>query len=155
MKSISQQIEELRQMSVPELVDRYQELWGKNPHCKNREWLWKRCGWRLQEQRLGGLSNAAKHRLEELISEIDIPLGEKQRSISGILKRSRKPNEPAVGTVLVRQWRGEEYHLKVVEGGYELDGVVHRSLSAAARALTCSRWNGRLFWGLDERKKKK
>ena len=37
--------------------------------------------------------------------------------------------------------------------GYECNGELFRSLTAVARAITGSRWNGRLFFGLTKRKK--
>jgi hypothetical protein len=55
----------------------------------------------------------------------------------------------------VRRWRDVELKLHVHENGYEVDGVMHRSLSAAARAVTGSRWDGRLFWGLKARSRRK
>ena len=143
---IAKEIEALREMPIPELVARYEELFGRPPRSKNREHVWKRCAWKLQEQRLGGLSRTAKERLEELIGEIDLPLTEKQRTVAGTLKRSRRPSDPPVGTTLVRSWHGQEIQVKVVEGGYEHDGVVHKTLTAAAMAITGSHWNGHLFF---------
>jgi hypothetical protein len=71
-----EEIEALRRAPVPELVARYQEVWGKPPRVKHREWLWKKIAWKIQEQRFGGLSGVAKRRLEELIAESDLPLGD-------------------------------------------------------------------------------
>ncbi len=47
MTNIAREIEELRGLPTPDLVERYRELWGKEPHCKHREHLWKRCAWKL------------------------------------------------------------------------------------------------------------
>ena len=52
----------------------------------------------------------------------------------------------AVGTVIERQWRDRTLVLRVTDAGFELAGVVHGSLSAAAFAATGTKWNGRLFW---------
>jgi hypothetical protein len=101
------------------------------------------------------LSQVAKRKLEELISGIDIPLSEKQRTISGTLRKPAKLGDPAIGTVLTREWHGKRIEAKVVEGGYEVEGVVYRTLSEAAKAITGAHWNGRLFFGLTERKKAK
>ncbi len=106
------------------------------------------------EIRLGGLSETAKKRLEELIAELDLPLPEEQRTVSGALKKARKPGDPPVGTTLVRQWHGQEVRVQVLEGGFEHDGVVHRSLSALAKAITGAHWNGRLFFGLTQRRRR-
>ena len=155
MSDIAKEIESLRQMDVPELVERYEELFGKAPRIKGKQWLWRRCCWKVQERKYGGLSRAAKRRLEELIAEIDIPALERHRTVSGSVRGPRRPDDPPVGTVLTRKWKGAEIRIQIIEGGYECDGVVYKSASALARAVTGSRWNGRLWLGLTERKRKK
>jgi hypothetical protein len=67
----------------------------------------------------------------------------------------RKPDLPAAGTVITRRWRGRDLEMRVLEDGFELDGLVHKTLSAAAKAVTGAHWNGKLFWGLVGRKRKK
>ncbi len=154
MKSIAAEIERLRKCSLGDLVNSYREHFGKEPRVKfSREWLWKRIAWRIQEKQFGGLSGVARRRLDALIAEIDLPAGENKRIVTGALRGPHRPDDPPVGTMLTRSWRGQEFTCTIVDGGYEVDGVVYRSLSAAANALTGSRWNGRLFWGLVKRKK--
>lgn len=55
---------------------------------------------------------------------------------------------PIPGTVLAREYRGRLIEVTVLPKGFELDGQVYRSLSAAAKAVTGSHWNGLLFFGL-------
>jgi hypothetical protein len=141
-------------MTTPELVGRYEQLWGKAPRVRNPAWLRKRCAWKLQEIKFGGLSTAAKRVLEELIAEIDFPLGDEERTVTGKLTKRRRPGDPAVGTTLTREWRGRELRCRVLQDGYEVDGVLYPSLTAAARAVTGSHWNGRAFFGLVERKRR-
>lgn len=153
MKSIANEIAELRGLEVPELVDRYRAAFGTEPRVRHREWLWKRIAWKIQEQRFGGLSGTAKRRLDELIADLDLPLGESQRTVSGALNGRRRPSDPPLGTTFARTWRGREIRATAVDGGWECEGVVHRSLSAVAKAVTGSHWNGRLFFGLTARSK--
>jgi len=155
MKSIVGEIEELRAMTGPELVDRYRAVVGAEPRIKNKAWLWRRLAWRLQEQRLGGLTRPAKARLEEIIAELDLPLDGRPRRVTGAVRGPRRPDLPAVGTVLTRQWHGQEIRVEALEDGFEWDGVVYRSLSAVAKAVTGARWNGKLFFGLKKRKRAK
>ena len=54
----------------------------------------------------------------------------------------------APGTRLLREWRGRTHHVVAVDGGFEYDGRVWRSLSAISRAITGSTWSGPLFFGL-------
>ena len=154
-ETMAKEIMALRELEVPELVTRYEEVFDKSPRIKRREWLWRRIGWKIQENRFGGLSVVAKRRLEELISEIDLPLEESQRTVSLGFRKSRKPGEPAIGTTLLREWHGQQIQVQVVDQGYEFERVVFRSLSAVAKAVTGSHWNGRLFFGLTKRKRRR
>jgi hypothetical protein len=146
VKPIAKEIAELRAMNGPELIERYVAMFGKAPRCRQPSWLLQRCAWRLQEMRLGGLSEVAKARLEELIAEIDIDLG----AVRAQVKRGRKD---ALGVTVKRTWKGREISATTVEGGrWEHDGVVYRSLSAIAEHVTGAHWNGKHFFGLTKRK---
>ena len=63
-----------------------------------------------------------------------------------------KNADPAPGSVLIKEYKGEEIRVTVVAGGYEHEGVRYRSLSALANAITGSHLNGRHFFGLTRRK---
>ena len=64
MKSIPEEIAELRAMKVAELVERYEAVFGTPPRVKHRDWLWRRVAWKIQEQKYGGLSIVARRRLD-------------------------------------------------------------------------------------------
>ncbi len=51
-----------------------------------------------------------------------------------------------------REWRGVEQVVTVLANGYEFEGRPYRSLSAIARAITGTRWNGLTFFGLKNRR---
>ena len=146
MTTIAQQIAALAKMTVAELVPRYVELFGAEPHCKNRRWLFRNCAWRLQEQALGGLPADAQARLEELIAEIRLPEPGATRP------HTRRPGELLPGTVLTREWHGEQVTVRVADDGtFVLKGVPYGSLSAVAKAVTGQHWNGNLFFGITRR----
>jgi len=151
MRTIAQEIQELRTMAVPDLVARYEEAFGKPPRIKNKDWLWRRIAWKVQEQRFGGLPGAARRALNALMAEIKLPVKANQNVVTGRVGASHAGL--AVGTSLVREWHGREYRVRVVDGGFELDGVVHKSLSAVAKAITAQAWNGPLFFRLRKRGK--
>ena len=150
-KSIVREIAELRDMTTEALTARYVELHGKQPHIRHREWLWKRIAWKIQERRHGGLSAVAQRRLEELIAGLDLPTDEQTRAVTGKMKPADK-KDPAVGQTLVRHWRGRDIEVKVLADGVEYEGERFRSLSAVARHVTGSKWNGKLFFGVTKRK---
>lgn len=142
-KPIEDVVRELQSMPVSDLVPRYQEMFGKQPRCKNRVWLWHRIAWGEQAHRYGGLSGAAKRRIAEIQVELDLPDPPSCRK--PVAKRS---GDPPVGTRLERDWHGNTIVAVRVDAGWEVDGAVHRSLSAAANAVTGTHCNGRVFFGL-------
>ena len=56
--------------------------------------------------------------------------------------------KPIAGTRLIREWKGVEHCVTVLDDGYEYQGRPFKSLSAVARTITGTRWNGLLFFGL-------
>jgi hypothetical protein len=148
---IAVEIEALRRMTAAKLAKKYEEVWGREPKIRNREWLQKKIVWKVQEARV----KATTGHVSPLEAK-EAGRGAKVANNTPVPPpiRPRKPGEPAVGTTLVRRWHDKDLHLKAVEGGYEFDGVVYGSLSAAAEAVTGSHWNGKLFWGLVGRGKK-
>ena len=68
--------------------------------------------------------------------------------------RIRDSRRMAPGTVLTRQYHGQEIRVVALDDGkFEHDGQVFTSLSAVAKAVTGQKWNGRLFFGLTKRKR--
>jgi hypothetical protein len=55
---------------------------------------------------------------------------------------------PMPGAVLSRDYRGKQICVTVLPNGFEHDGTVYKSLSAVAKAVTGSHWNGYGFFGL-------
>lgn len=72
--------------------------------------------------------------------------------MTGARRSPTRAQQHQAGTVFTRTWKGREVRTVAVDGGYEYEGAVYRSLSAVAKAVTGSHWNGRLFFGLTERK---
>jgi hypothetical protein len=150
MTSIAEQIQALQSMTVAELAHRYEELHGTPPRVRNKAFLQRRVVWKIQERELGGLSERARARLDELVAEIDLPLAAPPPRAP---RRAVEPGPkaPMLGTTLVRRWHDQELHVEVRDSGFEWNGTVYSSLSAVARAITGSNWNGRLFFGLTKR----
>ena len=153
MTDLAQQIAALRDAPTDALVTRYTELHGHEPRIRHRLWMWRRIAWAMQAREHGGLSKAANQRLDELIPEVGHPFDEAARTLIAPLQGRARPGGLALGTTLVRMWHDQEIRVRVVEGGFEHEGIVYRSLSAVAKAVTGSHWNGKLFFGLTKRKK--
>jgi hypothetical protein len=62
------------------------------------------------------------------------------------------PRMPPPGTTLERQYKDAVVRVKVLADGFEFEGRRYRSLSAIAREVTGTIWNGMLFFNLARRK---
>ena len=130
----------LKTTPTTELKEQWRELFGKEPPAFNRRFLESRLAYRIQELSVGGLRPATVARLEALGEELDGGKAE--------VRKKRADDRPIVGTRLVREWRGTEHTATVLQDGYEWQGRPYKSLSAVARAITGTRWNGLVFFGL-------
>ncbi len=75
-KTISVQVNELRDMSVGALREKYEELFNEPPRSRNKQNLIKRIAYRMQEQLEGSLSERARKRAAELADEAHIRIRE-------------------------------------------------------------------------------
>ena len=135
------EIARLESLDQTALKDRWRELFGIEPPAYRRGFLVKGLAYRIQELAHGGLSPAARQRLDRLVDEQETatPEDNRRRADDGNLIR---------GTRLVREWQGTPHHVTVQDDGFEWQGRRYKSLSAVARAITGTRWNGPLFFGL-------
>ena len=123
-----------------DLKQQWRELFGTEPPPYNRRYLESRLAYRIQELAYGGLKPETVERLEALAEGLD-------GDDPGSRRKRRGTGRPIVGTVLVREWQGIEHRIKVLDDGYEYQRQPYKSLSAIARAITGTRWNGWTFFG--------
>ena len=158
--SVLRRIHALRQMNVAELRCEWERLYNEPTNSRNKDYLYRRLAWRIQELQQSGLSSHARSRIDELASDSVVRALAPQlpqdppRGPEAARKSRRDPRLPAPGTVIVKAYKGQELRLVVHEDHFELDGQSFRSLSEAARHVTGSRWDGWLYWGLKPRKRK-
>ncbi len=140
--SVVAQLAALRKMSVVELKQRWEALFATPTPNNSRSYLEVRLGNRIQELMLGGLSRDTRRVLDLLAKEL-----EGKNSRRAIMTDPRKP---IPGTRLLREWDGAEHSVTVLRDGFDWQGRKFKSLSAVARAITGTQWNGYRFFGLRE-----
>jgi hypothetical protein len=138
--SIAARVAALPKTPTPELKQMWRELYGKEPPAFSRNYLISRLGYRVQELAFGGLKPATRAKLDALADALDPKA------------RKRVTNGPVVGTQLIREWRGTEHRVEVLADGFAWQGRRYKSLSAVARAISGTRWNGWTFFGLKNTK---
>jgi hypothetical protein len=131
----------LKTTSTPDLKQQWRDLFDGEPPPFNRRYLESRLAYRIQELAYGGLKLETVRRLERLGEELDGG-DKKKRGIRADRDR------PITGTRLLREWQGVEYGVTVTADGFEWQGRPYKSLSAIARAIAGTRWNGWVFFGL-------
>src|SRR5512143_3041173 len=138
--SVLAQLAPLPSKTTPELKQLWRDLYDREPPPYNKPFLVKRLAYRVQELAYGGLSARAEAKLDRLIAD-------EEARLNGKLPK-RTGDRPIAGTRLIREWQGVEHCATVIDDGYEYQGRRYKSLSAIARAITGTRWNGPAFFGL-------
>lgn len=130
----------LKTAPIGELKQQWRELYGKEPPPFSRSYIESRLAYRIQELAYGGLKPETRARLEALGEQLD--------GGNAVLRRIRADSRPLPGTRLVREYDGVEHVVTVRLDDFEYQGRPYQSLSAIARAITGTRWNGWVFFGL-------
>ena len=98
-------------------------------------------GYRIQEKQQGSIGREGKALLKQAA------------------RMAKGENVPAPrrklmpGTRLVRDWHGVGHTITVLDDGFEYDGKTWASLSAIAKAITGTHWNGPRFFGISGAKR--
>lgn len=134
-KSIVRQIIELENKPVSELRKLNDELMPKkSPANSKKDYLRPRIAYRLQELAFGSLAEETKAKL---------------LTIAGVPSNSlRSANGLMSGTKICRQWGGFKHEVEVLNDCYEYQGQKFKSLSAIAKKITGTKWNGPKFFNL-------
>lgn len=135
---IIRQLAQLQSMGLFELQDKFHELYGFKTTQINIRNLRARLAYRIQEVYYGGLSDKSKEQLVR-IAQND-PLANLANNV---------PKQPIKGTRLTREWQGQKHEVIIHENNrFEYEGRFFKSLSAIAREITGTQWNGKVFFGL-------
>ena len=134
----------LKAMSVKDLKAEWEKLIGSAAPNNSRTFLEIRIAYRIQELTYSGPVRETRRMLDLLADEVE---GHARRK-----HQIADPRNPVAGTKLLREWDGAEHTVTVLKDGFDWQGRKYKSLSAVARAITGTRWNGYRFFGLRERK---
>lgn len=138
-ETVLAQLSALKDAPVGKLKQKWRDLFEREPPPYNRRFLESRLAYRIQELAYGGLSEETVERLDALADELE---GKKPKRSHSLEDR------PMAGTRLIREWRGVEHSVTVRQEDFEYQGRPYKSLSAIARHITGTQWNGLVFFGL-------
>jgi hypothetical protein len=140
------QLAQLKTMPIGELKQKWRDLFDREPPVFNRRYIESRLAYRIQELAYGGLPAETVARLEAL--------GEQLSKARRMGEKPTDERRPIAGTRLIREWNGVDHCVTVRDADYEYMGRPYKSLSAVARAIAGSRWNGWVFFGLRNQAKR-
>jgi hypothetical protein len=158
---VENELARLQQMTVPELRDRHAELFGEPAKSYHRQFLIRQIAWRVQAAVYGGLPEEVKQyalaiardaKLRVRITENaarrkrGIPL---DRTVASTDSSDHDSRLPMPGSLVIKEFKGETYVVKVLDDGFECGDRKYRSLSAIAQEITGTKWNGYTFFGLN------
>jgi hypothetical protein len=128
---LSEQLAWLEQADLQQLRERWKETFGLSaPVSLRRGMLARAIAYRLQAQVHG-----------------DVRLGDALVRDAGPLAAA----PAAHGVKLIRSWRGELHEVEAQGDRFVYRGESWRSLSAIAREITGTKWNGLTFFGVNDR----
>jgi hypothetical protein len=132
--AVEAEIERVRSSSGAALRRRWQAEFGRPaPRSLTADLLRRMIANRIQEQAFGTLDRATLKLLDGLADR------EGPRRSERNLK---------IGTVLVRDYQGRRHTVTVGRDGFVWEGASYSSLSAIARAITGTVWNGPRFFAI-------
>jgi len=139
-QAIISKITALPDMPMDEIKSLWRSLFGTDNPTHNRQFLERRIAYRLQEIEFRKVDRALMDRNKRRIQKI---------IESGKSKKSERDLRLAAGTILTREYLGNEYRvMALIDGQYEYEGRPYRSLSRIAKEITGTAWSGPLFFGL-------
>lgn len=155
-------------MTVNELQSKYDEVYGGNTQSHHKSFLLRRIAWQVQALEGGELSIEARRRALDIAGNTSIrtraigrpPAITSRKNISSEITTTKTiqvqadSRLPMPGALLIRQYRGRTIQVRVLPKGFDYDGKVYRSLTAVAKAVTGSHWNGFHFFGIKVPKRK-
>jgi hypothetical protein len=137
--ALEAEIGQLPNLGLLELRIRWKTLFGHPaPKSLRRNFLAPAAAYQMQVEAYGGLSVATKRRLREIANAA------RNGDTNALLGTSRiKP-----GTQMIRQWQSTTHTVTALGEGFEWNGRTYKSLSAVAKAITGTNWNGFAFFGI-------
>ncbi len=150
---IEREVAAMQRMTVGELRTKYAEVFDEGTQARNKQWLIKRIAWRMQAW--------ARQRARELANDADLRVTSPRESkrTQGATERTKTvacpvaedTRLPLPGTTLTRPYKGRLLEVKVLRDGFEHDGEIYKSLSAVAKAITGTHWNGYHFFNIEKK----
>jgi hypothetical protein len=156
------ELAELERLSLDDLRLRWRNHWGRlAPAHLSRGLVLRVMAYRLQAEAFGDLHRKTIRMLDRLADDAADRLASNGSStpdpdhgVGAAALPGRHTSDPLIlkpGALLIREWQGRIERVTVVGDGFAWNGATYTSLSAAAFAITGTKWNGHRFFGVRHR----
>jgi hypothetical protein len=153
------ELAELERLSLDDIRPRWRNHWGRPaPAHLSRGLLLRVMTYRLQAEAFGDLDRKTIRMLDRLADDAadrfassGLTTPDSDDSSSAGTSPGRQRSDPLIlnpGALLIREWQGRIERVTVVGDGFAWNGAIYMSLSAAAFAITGTKWNGHRFFGV-------
>lgn len=149
-------LDRLARMQPTELQQLHLKLFGRSVSSGNSELARRRMAWHIQSEREGGLPESVRQHALAIAKEASVRIRVRHGGAASLLRHAtvtgivsgHDSRLPMPGSVIVKEHRGKTLVVHVLDDGFEYDCHRFASLSAIAKEITGTRWNGFLFFGL-------
>jgi hypothetical protein len=149
-------LDRLARMQPDELQRLHRRLFGCTVPSGNSERARRRIARQVQAEREGGLPDSARQHALAIANEASLRIQVRRGGLESPLPRStvsgivsnHDSRLPMPGSIVVKEYHGKTLLVRVLDTGFEYDGRRFASLSAIAKEITGTKWNGFLFFGL-------
>lgn len=111
------------------------------PKHLGKSYLIKQIAWFMEHQ---GLKKETQKTLDKLVKQY-----EKTKSVRVSEMGRQKKLDVKMGTKFIREYKSVKYEVTVVENGYSYNGKIYKSITAVAKEITGTGWNGKRFFGVN------
>lgn len=133
---IEQQLEEMQNLPNAEIKKLFEKYFNYTIQNRPREFYIENIGYRMQELEFGGLPMKTRQLLDKMSTASNT--------------KSSKPRVAPIGTKIVKNYKGTDYVVRVLEEGFELNGQWFKSLSGIAKHITGMKISGREFFTISK-----
>jgi hypothetical protein len=157
---LTMDVQTVSKLDAAALHKLHRDLFGSDRPMPNAEHLRRKIVWHVQAQAEGALPEAARQRALAIArnSKLRVRNGwngsrgqtasPAQHAVTTGISPTHDSRLPMPGSLLVKDFKGQTIVVKVLDDGFEYDGRRFASLSAVAKEITGTKWNGFLFFGL-------
>lgn len=137
--AVIKQVVALQNLKTTELKKMWNRFFNNPPEVDSRQYMTANIAYKLQELAYGGVDEATENKIKSYAKKVQTPLDKSKKA---------KKYKPMIGSKIVKDYNGTLLEVLVVQEGFAYNGEVFKSLSAVAKKITGTNWNGLRFFGV-------